>query len=220
MTEMNFETARHNMIEQQIRPWNVIDQVSLDVMEMVPRENFVADKYKNVAFADLELPIGFGQLMLAPKIEAKILQALQVKKTEYILEIGTGSGYLTALLASLGKQVHTIELHDTLSKLAQQRLAAENITNVTFSVADATHGYNWNRPYNVIVLTGSVPAITDDFKNSLTVGGRLFAVVGSGEVMEATLVTRAADNSFAEEPLFETILQPLENIQQANTFKF
>jgi len=220
MTEMNFETARHNMIEQQIRPWNVIDQVSLDVMEMIPRENFVADIYRNVAFSDVELPIGFGQHMLAPKIEAKLLQAVQVKKSDQVLEIGTGSGYLTALLATLAKQVCSIELHEELSKQAQQRLAAEGINNVTYVVADAAKGYSQNGPYDVIVLTGSVPAIADEFKNYLAAGGRLFAVVGTGKVMEATLITRAPDNTFSEEALFETVLQPLENIQQADSFTF
>lgn len=220
MTEMNFETARHNMIEQQIRPWNVIDQVSLDVMEMIPRENFVTDEYKNVAFSDIELPIGFGQQMLAPKIEGKILQAVQVKKKDKVLEIGTGSGYLTALLASLANEVCSIELHEELSQLAQQRLAAENISNVSYIVADAANGYTQNAPYDVIVLTGSVPSIADEFKNSLAAGGRLFAVVGTGEVMEATLITRASDNTFAEETLFETVIPPLENIQQAEGFIF
>jgi protein-L-isoaspartate(D-aspartate) O-methyltransferase len=220
MTEMNFETARHNMIEQQIRPWNVIDQVSLDVMEMIPRENFVADVYRNVAFSDVELPIGFGQHMLAPKIEAKLLQAVQIKKSDQVLEIGTGSGYLTALLATLAKQVYSIELHEELSKQAQQRLAAEDINNVTYVVADAANGYCQNGPYDVIVLTGSVPAIADEFKNCLAAGGRLFAVVGTGKVMEATLITRAPDNTFSEEALFETVLQPLENIQQADSFTF
>ncbi len=220
MIEMNFETARHNMIEQQIRPWNVIDQAALDVMEMIPRENFITDEYRNLAFADLELPIGHAQHMLAPKMEARILQSVQVKKSDTVLEIGTGSGYLTALLATLAKHVHSVELYEDLSQQAQQRLASEGIDNVSFAIADAADGYTQEGPYNVIILTASVPLISDEFKYALAAGGRLFAVAGTGDNMAATLITRVSENSFSTEVLFETVLQPLENAQQPSVFNF
>ncbi len=220
MIEMNFETARHNMIEQQIRPWNVIDPVTLEVLEIVPRENFVADELKAAAFSDTELPLGHGQFMLAPKIEAKILQAVQVRDTDKVLEIGTGSGYLTALLAQLADSVTTVELYEDLSAQAQKRIEAEGIENVNFVIADAANGYTDGGPYDVIVLTGSVPELPESFKQSLKIGGRLFAVVGEAPVMEAILITRVSNKQFSEQGLFETKLPVLENVTRKTGFVF
>ncbi len=218
MIEMNFETARHNMIEQQIRPWNVIDPVTLEVIETIPRENFVAEELTGSAFSDVELPIGHGQLMLSPKIEAKILQAVQVKETDKVLEIGTGSGYLTALLAHLAYSVTSVEIYADLSEQAQKRIAAEGIKNVNFVVADAANGYDEGGSYDVIVLTGSVPELPESFKQNLKVGGRLFAVIGDDPIMEATLITRVSDSQFAEQALFETELPVLENVTRKKAF--
>ncbi len=220
MMEINFETARHNMIEQQIRPWNVIDPVALEALETIPRENFVADELKEAAFSDVELPIGHGQLMLAPKIEAKILQAVQVKETDKVLEIGTGSGYLTALLAHLADTVITVELYEDLSELARKRVEAEGIKNVRFVVADTANGYSGGGPYDVIVITGSVPELPESFKQSLKIGGRLFAVTGESPVMEAILITRVSEKQFSEQYLFETDLQPLEHVNKKSRFIF
>ena len=218
MNEMNFETARHNMIEQQIRPWNVIDPDALDAIEAIPRENFVSDELKESAFSDVELPIGCNQLMLAPKMEAKILQSTQIKKTDNVLEIGTGSGYLTALLAHLAARVTSVEIHSELSETAAARLQAEGIKNVHFVVDDAANGYGHMNSYDVIVLTGSVPELPESFKQNLKPGGRLFAVIGTAPVMEATLITRISPTQFASEVLFETQLPELENVAKDTRF--
>jgi len=218
MIEMNFETARHNMIEQQIRPWNVIDPVALNTLETIPRENFVSKEMKESAFSDVELPIGCNQVMLAPKIEAKILQAVQVKKTDSVLEIGTGSGYMTALLAHLADKVCSVEIHAELSEQAEKKLAAEGYDNVTFVVDDAADGFEQNAPYDVIILTGSVPQLPESFKQSLKTGGRLFAVIGTAPMMEATLITRVSNSQFSCEVLFETEIPELENISKTTSF--
>ncbi|MCK5666240.1 MAG: protein-L-isoaspartate O-methyltransferase [Thiotrichaceae bacterium] len=215
---MNFEIARHNMIEQQIRPWNVIDPVVLDVLEAIPRENYVPDEMKESAFSDVELPISHDQLMLSPKIEAKILQAVQVQKTDNVLEIGTGSGYMTALLAQLADKVCSVEIHEPLSQQAQEKLTEEGFDNVTFVVADAARGFDQNAPYDVIILTGSVPQLPEAYKQSLKKGGRLFAVIGSAPVMEATLITRVSSSQYSTEILFETEIPELENITRDKVF--
>jgi len=218
MLEMNFEIARHNMIEQQIRPWNVIDPVVLDALDVVPRENYVPDELKQSAFSDAELPIGHNQVMLCPKIEAKILQAVQVQKTDYVLEIGTGSGYMTALLAHLAEKVTTIEINEQLSQQAQEKLSSEGFDNITYIVDDASKGLAQYPPFNIIILTGSVAQLPDGFKQKLTNGGRLFAVTGTAPVMEATIITRVSSDQYACEVLFETEIPPLENFSSTETF--
>lgn len=218
MIEMNFETARHNMIEQQIRPWNVIDPVALDALESIPRENFVAEAMKESAFSDVELPIDCGQVMLSPKIEAKILQAVQVQSSDNVLEIGTGSGYLTAVLGHLAERVTSVDIHETLSQQAAAKVQAEGINNVTYFVADAANGFDQHGPFDVIILTASVPQLPDSYKQSLKVGGRLFAVIGNAPVMEATLITRVSDEQFSCEGLFETELPVLENAHKEEAF--
>ena len=228
MIEMNFETARHNMIEQQIRPWNVIDPVALDTLEAIPRENYVSDDYKKSAFSDVELPIGHNQVMLFPKIEAKILQTVQIQKTDNVLEIGTGSGYMTALLAHLADKVCTVEIHEELSRQAQERLSSEGFDNITFLIGDAVKsvddtaagfGDMAKGSYDVIILTGSVPRLPEHFKHNLKTGGRLFAVIGTAPVMEATLITRVAADQYSYEALFETEIPELENIAKVDSFE-
>ncbi len=227
MIEMNFETARHNMIEQQIRPWNVIDPIALDALDAIPRENYVADNMKMSAFSDAELPIGCDQVMLAPKIEAKILQAVQVKKTDNVLEIGTGSGYMTALLAHLAEKVCTVDIHKELSQQAQKKLSSEGFDNITFISEDATLNFNdapgqsiaQHAPYDVIILTGSVSQLADHFKQSLKVGGRLFAVIGTAPAMEATLISRVSSEQYSCEVLFETEIPELENSVKMDLFE-
>jgi protein-L-isoaspartate(D-aspartate) O-methyltransferase len=224
MIEMNFETARHNMIEQQIRPWNVIDPVALDALEAVPRENYVADNLKKSAFSDVELPIGQNQVMLFPKIEARILQTVQLKKTDNVLEIGTGSGYMTALLAHLSGKVCSVEIYESLSQQAQVTLQSEGFDNVTFLLDDKDNSARGEiakqGPYDVIILTGSVTQLPDIYKQSLKVGGRLFAVIGSAPTMEATLITRVSSSQYACEVLFETEIPALENMLEENAFEF
>lgn len=214
------ETARFNMIEQQIRTWEVLDPTVLDLLKQVPREAFVPPQYAGLAFADLEIPIGHGQTMLSPKIEGRILQALEVKKTDKVLEIGTGSGYLTALLAKLAKEVISVDINPDLSQIAQQRLTQQKINHVTLEIGDAANGWDAHAPYDVIVFTGSLPMPPDNVQQSLTVGGRMFVVIGEAPVMEATIIRRVAANSFKHDVLFETCLPALTNAPQPQRFQF
>lgn len=212
--------ARFNMIEQQIRTWEVLDATVLDLLQKLPRENFVAPQYMGLAFADLEIPIGHGQVMLSPKMEGRIIQALGMKKTDRVLEIGTGSGYLTALLATLAKHVYSVELIAELSQSAQKRLSQLNIQNVTLEIGDAVNGWPAHAPYDVIVYTGSLPVAPDSVQQSLKIGGRMFVVVGEAPVMEATMVQRISDGTFKRDVLFETCLPALVNAPQPERFQF
>lgn len=214
------ETARFNMIEQQIRTWEVLDPVVLAVLDKVPREKFVAESQVGLAFADVELPIGEDQTMLSPKLEGRILQAVGVKNTDKVLVVGTGSGYLTALLATLAKQVDAVEIYPSLSNTAQYRLQDQNIHNVTLHVGDAANGYAEAAPYDVIVFTGSLPLRPTAAEKMLNVGGRLFAVIGELPIMQATLTQRVSEEAYRHEVIFETCLPPLENAPQAEKFEF
>lgn len=213
------EQARFNMIEQQIRPWEVLDGTVLDLLSRVPREAFVPEQYRGLAFADIEIPIGFGQTMLSPKMEGRILQSLEIKPTDKVLEIGTGSGYFTALLASLAQEVHSVEINAELSHQAHTRLLQQKIHNVTLHVGDGACGWSNNAPYDVIVFTGSLalPPLT---AQQLNMGGRLFAVIGEAPVMEATLIRRVNEDSFRQDVIFETTLPQLENAPQPEKFSF
>lgn len=214
------EIARFNMIEQQIRTWEVLDPVVLDVLDRVPREHFVAESQKGLAFADIELPIGHGQSMLSPKLEGRILQAVHVKKTDKVLLVGTGSGYLAALLATLAKHVDAVEIEPELSAVAQKRLAQQNIHNVNLHVGDAVNGFAAGAPYDVIVFAGALALRPLQAEKMLNVGGRLFAVVGEAPIMQATLTQRVSDDAFRHETIFETCLPMLVNAPQAQKFKF
>lgn len=214
------KTARFNMIEQQIRTWEVLDPVVLAVLDKVPREKFVTESQVGLAFADVELPIGEGQTMLSPKLEGKILQAVGVKPHDKVLVVGTGSGYLTACLANLAKHVHTVEIYPSLSNVAQKRLQAQNIHNVTLHVGDAANGYAGAAPYDVIIFTGSLPLRPVEAEKMLSVGGRLFAVIGDLPIMQATLTQRVTEDAYRHEVIFETCLPQLENAPQAAKFKF
>jgi len=214
------EIARFNMIEQQIRTWDVLDPVVLAVLDEVPRENFVAESQRGLAFADIELPIGEGQTMLSPKVEGRILQAVGIKKTDKVLVIGTGSGYLTALLATLAAHVHAVEIHPELSDVAKSRLEKQKIHNVTLYVADAANGFALAAPYDVIVFTGSLQLRPTAAEKMLNVGGRLFAVVGDLPIMQATLTQRISEDALRHEVIFETCLPPLVNAPQAEKFEF
>jgi len=211
MTDMNLEQARHNMIEQQIRPWEVLDQTILDLLQRVPREDFVPERYRKLAFADIEIPLGHGEVMMQPRLEARLLQSLAVRPDDRVLEIGTGSGYVTALLARLGRQVISVEINNELLEQARQRLERQGITNVTLMQGDAAAGWTAGAPYDAILLTGSVPELPDAFRRALAIGGRLVAVVGGAPIMEALLVTRIGEDEWSEEPLFETSTPPLRH---------
>ncbi len=215
------EQSRFNMVEQQIRPWDVLDPKVLELFKKIPREDFVPKQYKGLAFADIEIPLGEGQQMLSPKIEGRILQALAIKPTDKVLEIGTGAGYLTALLATQAKQVDSIELHAKLSAQASKNLAAHKIKNVKLIVGDGTQGLAAKAPYDVIVFTGALSTPPNQqLEAQLALGGRMFAVVGEPPAMEAILVERIASDIFKRDALFETRLPLLANAPTPSKFSF
>jgi protein-L-isoaspartate(D-aspartate) O-methyltransferase len=208
---MDVEQARYNMIEQQIRTWDVLDQRILDLVARVPREHFVPEQYQDIAFADLRIPLGDGHAMMEPKLEARILQVVDVEPGDRVLEIGTGSGYLTACLSDLADSVVSYEIDENLSKQAGYRLASEEHENISLRVGDAMGDLQLNEQFDVIVLTGSLPVMDKRFHELLKINGRLFMVVGEAPAMEALLITRVGDNEWSTESLFETELAPLMN---------
>lgn len=222
------ETARFNMIEQQIRTWEVLDPAVLQLLNDVPRENFVPVEHQGLAFADIEIPIGSelnaGQSMLSPKLEGRILQALNIKKTQTILHIGTGSGYFTALLASLARQVISLEVNKEISAQAAKNLAKNNIQNVTLLVADGVFGRPNDKQgyeyYDVIVYTGSSQVEPAGVRQQLNIGGIMFIVLGQAPVMQATLIQRVSETGYKQDVLFETCIPELINASQAQQFEF
>lgn len=214
------EQSRFNMIEQQIRTWEVLDPVVLDLLKQVPREDFVPPQYLGLAFADLEIPIGHGQRMLSPKMEARILQSLSLKPTDRVLEVGTGSGYMTALLARLVKQVVSVDCIAEFTEAARKKLEQHGYANIVLESGDAAQGWQPHAPYDVIVLTGSLPVLPDQLQQQLAVGGRLFVVVGEAPVMEATLIKRVTENTFRSDVLFETCVPELAGAPQPERFSF
>lgn len=217
---MNTEQARFNMIEQQIRPWNVLDTEILDLLMVVKREEFVPAAFRSLAFMDTEVPLPCGQNMLAPRVEARILQDAEVKKHETVLEIGAGSGYMAALLARRARHVTTVEIHPELKALAENNLAAAGMGNVEVLQGDGARGFNPGTQYDVIIISGSLPVLPQAFLQQLKVGGRLMAFVGELPVMEAQKITRVSEREYRTENLFETSVKPLENAEQPSTFRF
>jgi len=217
---MNFEQARFNMIEQQIRPWDVLDQSVLDLLFAVRREEFVPAAMQRLAFADAEIPLGHGAVMLAPKIEAHALQAVQLKKHESALEIGTGSGYMAALLAAHAAHVTTLEIVPELADTARANLKRAQIDNVTVETANGAAGLPAKAPFDVIVISASVPELPKELLAQLKIGGRLFAIVGQEPVMEAQLITRDSESVFRTETLFETVAAPLTELAPVQKFTF
>jgi protein-L-isoaspartate(D-aspartate) O-methyltransferase len=217
---MDFERARFNMVEQQIRTWEVLDQRVLDLLFKVRREDFVPENYRTLAFADLEIPIGHGERMLQPKLEARMLQELAVTENDRILEIGTGSGYMTALLAAAGGHVFSVDIVPEFTRSASDKLAAQGVRNVTLETGDAARGWDKHGPYDAILLTGSVPILPDAFKASLKPGGRLLAVVGEAPVMEAQLITSVSAGAYSSTALFETCIPSLRNAVTPERFVF
>lgn len=215
----NMEQARYNMIEQQIRPWDVADPQVLGLLAIVKREQFVPSSHQSLAFMDMEIPLGFGAAMWQPKLEARVLHELKIKSNERVLEVGTGSGYLAALLSRLAAQVASVEIVPELSAQAAHNLAAQDFENVQLEVGDASKGWG-SAHYDVIILTGSVPVLPQEFQQQLTVGGRLFAIVGDAPAMQAKLITRLANDVFESVTLFETNVLPLQNARQPQRFEF
>ncbi|MFJ7567053.1 protein-L-isoaspartate O-methyltransferase [Herminiimonas sp. NPDC097707] len=218
---MNIEKARFLMIEQQIRPWDVLDQDVLELLVIVKREAFVPLAYRALAFADSEIPLPHGEHMMTPKLEARIMQELALKKHENVLEIGAGSGYLAALLAYKARHVTTLEIDPELKALAQQNLADCGVSNVDVVEADGAQGYTAaNTTYDVIVVSGSLPVVPEALLAQIKVGGRLFAIVGDAPAMTAQLITRVSDISYNTVNLFETVVKPLRNAVVPSQFKF
>jgi protein-L-isoaspartate(D-aspartate) O-methyltransferase len=217
---MNIEQARFNMIEQQIRTWEVLDPAVLELLTQVKRENFVPPAYRDLAFADLEVPLGHGESMMQPKVEARILQELAVQPHEDVYEVGTGSGYLTALLARSCRHVTSAEIHADLKARAEQNLRAAGISNMTLLNGDSARAPLGESAYDVIVLTGSTPVLPQAFLDRLKIGGRLFAVVGDAPAMKAVVVRHPAAGSLQRVEIFETLLKPLVDAEQPPRFRF
>ncbi len=220
MSAMNLEQARFNMIEHQIRPWEVLDQEVLDLLYAVKREDFVPAAYRMLAFSDLEIPIGQGERMWQPKMEARVLQELAVKQTDQVLEIGTGSGYFAALLAHRARHVYSVEIHPELKALGEASLRRAGAANVTVELGDGARGWSKHAPYDIIVLTGSTPVLPQQFLQQLKVGGRLFAVVGNPPAMAARLVTCTGEGAYNSIDMLETNLAPLANALAGERFSF
>lgn len=217
---MNVETARFNMIEQQIRPWNVLDPAVLSLLNVVRREQFVPAAQQSVAFMDLEVPLGGGQVMLAPRVEARLLQEAALQRTEKVLEIGTGSGFMAALLAHRAQQVVSYEVRPALAAMARDNLRQAQIMNVEVRQGDGAAGDAARAPWDVIMLSGSVAEVPQQLLAQLKVGGRLLAVVGNEPVMNAVRVTRTGENAFQTTPLFDTVVPRLEGFTAPSSFKF
>ena len=217
---MNIEQARFNMIEQQIRPWEVLDPAVLSLLAVVRREEFVPEAYRSLAFTDTELPLPEGQCMLAPRIEARLLQELQVQRHEQVLEIGAGSGYMAALLAHRARQVLSLEILPTLAKLAQDNLKRAAVMNATVRCADGAAGSPGDGPFDAIMLSGSVAAVPQTLLDRLKVGGRLIAIVGDEPVMRARLYTRAEQRAWSQTDLFDTVAPRLRGFPESERFSF
>lgn len=216
---MNIEKARFNMIEQQIRPWNVLDKDVLEMLIVVKRENYFPDNQKSLAFFDTELPLPGGAHAMTPKLEARIMQELQVRKQESVLLIGAASGYLAALLAHSARHVTVLEANAELKELAAQNLSKNGVTNVDVEWGDGLAGKHTGS-YDVIVVAGGVETLPESLQKQLNIGGRLFAIVGTAPVMEAGLTTRTAESGFSTRTLFETVVQPLPNAAHVPHFTF
>ena len=220
MNQSEIEQARFNMIEQQIRTWDVLDQRVLDVMKSVPREQFVPEHYRSLAFADTNIPLGHDQVMMAPKLEGRLLQALAIKPDDKILEIGTGSGYLTACLASLGQHVTSFDIMPDFTAAAGDALQVREISNISLHTADVANGIDSDERFDAIAVTGSLPVLQQQFHNNLAIGGRLFVISGELPIMEASLITRIDEHNWARESLFETCIPALLNANSTQDFVF
>ena len=221
---MNFEQARFNMIEQQIRPWEVLDPVVLELLSAVKREDFVPEAYRTLAFADMEIPLsdkpGIGQAMLVPRMEARMLQELGLKTKDTVLEIGTGSGYMAALMAAKAEFVYSVEIDPALVKMAKTNLEKAGVANVSVELGNAAEGWLPYAPYDAIVLSASLPALPEALLHQLKIGGRLVAVVGEAPLMHLQLITRTDENAFNTINVLETVVAPLVNAAQSDKFVF
>lgn len=217
---MNLQQARFNMVEQQIRTWEVLDHAVLDLLEQAPRHEYVPHAYRNLAYADIAIPLDDGETMMPPRVEARLLQALAIGSEDRVLEIGTGSGFLTSLLASLAREVISVEISDTLADQGARNLESHGVSNITLERGDAVRGWEKHAPYDVIAVTGSVPILEPYFQQQLSVGGRLFVVVGEAPAMEALLIRRSGEDQWLAESLFETVIPKLRGAKEPVRFVF
>ncbi|MDL5033279.1 protein-L-isoaspartate O-methyltransferase [Pelomonas sp. APW6] len=217
---MNFEQARFNMIEQQIRPWDVLDLSVLALLSSVRREDFVPAELRTLAFTDTELPLGGGRRALAPRVEARIAQELQLQRTDKVLEIGTGIGYLTALLGHKAQSVVSLEADAGLARAAAEKLRRAGLSNVQVREADGRQGAPGEAPFDAIVLAGSVAEVPQVLLDQLKVGGRLLGIVGDEPVMRAVLVRRVGEKEFQTTELFDTVVQRLAGFESRPAFAF
>lgn len=220
MSSVNLEQARHNMVEQQVRPWDVLDPKILGVLETLPRDAFTPPDYRGLAYADTEIPLGNGQFMMHPILEGRMVQALELQPDDRVLEIGTGSGYVTACLAQLAAHVDSIEIDPALSEAAAKRLQEQGISNVSLSVGDGVKDFDETRKYDAICLTGSLYSMMDTYKNALNIGGRLFVILGEDPAMQAHLFTRTDEKAWSDQTLFETSVKPLVHGEKQKQFVF
>ena len=222
MMAHSVEKSRFNMVQQQIRPWEVIDPRVLGVMETLPREAFVPDAYKALAYADIEIPLDHGEQMMFPRVEARLMQALDLLPGDQVLEVGTGSAYLTACMAKLCQRVVSIDINEEATQAAGKKLQQQGINNVIVKSGDALAGIQAEGPFDVIAVTGSVATSeqAEIFRQQLRIGGRLFIIIGTAPAMEAMLITRTGKNAYSEEGLFETDVKALTNAEAPRTFEF
>jgi len=219
MTELNMDQARFNMVEQQIRTWEVLDPKVLDLLKKMPREDFVPAAYRKLAYADMAIPLN-GEKMMHPKIEAHLLQALDIQPEDVVLEVGTGSGFVTALLARLARHVYSVDINPAFVQQAAEKLKAHGIDNVTLEEGDASKGWDKHAPYDAIAITGGFPSIPESYERALKIGGRLFVIAGEQGLMEAWLITRTGEQNWERKSLFETEIDLLENTQPPPRFEF
>ena len=217
---MNIEQARFNMIEQQIRPWNVLDEDVLALLHVVKREQFVPKAYENLAFADVEIPLPGGETMFNPKVEARIAQEIAVKKHENVLEIGTGSGYMAALLAHKARHVTTVEIQPESVTLAKENLAKAGVTNVSVEEGNGAQGWSTGTEYDVIVVSGGLPVLPEALVKQLKVGGRMIAILGEAPAMSCQLITRTSETAHDSVKVFETVAKPLTGAEAPSRFTF
>ena len=219
---MDYDLARHNMIENQIRAWEVLDQATLDLFAAVRREDFVPPEFRVLALADVPVPLPHGEVTMTPKVEARMIQALALSRADKVLEVGTGCGFVTALLACAAGEVHSVDIHPDFTQTARAKLDACGLEKVRLHTGDAARGWPGQAPYDAIAVTGSVPtpAHMVPFEQQLRTGGRLFIIVGQAPVMDAILVTRVGESEWARESIFETDLPPLVNTVAPPAFRF
>ena len=217
---MNIEQARFNMIEQQIRTWNVLDQDVLDTLVVVKREQFVPAACKNLAFIDTEIPLPGFEAMFTPKLEARLLQEVQLKKHETVLEIGAGSGYMAALLAHKARHVTSVEILPELKAMAEHNLAQAGVSNVTVELGNGAQGWANGAPFDVIVISGALEVLPEAFLKQVKVGGRIAVILGQAPVMTANILTRVSETAFNTVKVFETSVKPLSAAPALSRFTF